>query len=142
MKAIGKFIMYAMLANSVVHANTLSTEEVWEKHIKAWNSRDVEQILEDYSPTSSIIVNNKIYRGAVEIGGLFEQLFSIFDQAKEHVIDTPTISDEVVYITWSARINTHAYPLGTDTFVIRSGKIQYQTIATNANLLKEGAKLD
>ncbi len=39
---------------------------------------------------------------------------------------------EVAYIVWSAETADNAYELGTDTFVVRDGKIVAQTFAAKA----------
>ena len=39
------------------------------------------------------------------------------------------VDEEIAYITWEA---LPWFPLGTDTFVIREGKIQYQTFAVRS----------
>jgi len=116
---------------------TSATQRVWDHHIVAWKSRDVEAILSDYTEESAIIVVNKVIRGRKAIGDLFRQLFDIFDKVDkpdDHQIDPATVVGKVVYITWRVKIGGVDYPFGTDTFVIDKGKIEYQTITSDPRL--------
>ena len=42
------------------------------------------------------------------------------------------IEGETAWITWTAETADNIYELGTDTFVVRDGKIQTQTFAVKA----------
>ena len=37
------------------------------------------------------------------------------------------VEGEVAYIAWSAETADNVYEIGTDTFVVRAGKITYQS---------------
>ena len=39
------------------------------------------------------------------------------------------VEGEVAYIVWSASSPKYDVPLGTDTFIVRDGKIMFQTFA-------------
>lgn len=106
------------------------TQEKWKRHIDAWNARDLDMILSDYSEVSVVIVNNKIHRGVNEIRALFAKLFDAFDRAKEHEIAPAVIQGRVIYITWRAIIDGRGELLGTDTFVVDEDQISYQTITS------------
>jgi ketosteroid isomerase-like protein len=108
-----------------------STAEVWQHHIDTWVARDLDGLLDDYAEESVMIVNNRVFVGKSEIRAVFRQLFSIFDRATKHVIDPAIVRGEIVYITWSVTVDGAEHPVGTDTFVIRGGKILYQTIAAD-----------
>jgi len=111
-----------------------STQEVWQHHINAWQARDLEGIVADYTPDAYVILNNDVYQGKAAIKGLFAKLFSTFDRATQHEIDPALVLGKLVYITWRAEIDQRAIPMGTDTFVIENGKITYQTITSNPKL--------
>ncbi|MCC7005534.1 MAG: nuclear transport factor 2 family protein [Ottowia sp.] len=110
--------------------STQATAVVWQRHIAAWDKRDLDAIMSDYAENTVLILNNKIYEGRTAVRKVFERLFQIFDQGKNK-IDTPIIKDRIVYITWhfSLRSNKTTF-FGTDTFVIENNAISYQTIAS------------
>jgi len=130
-RAITKILVALPLLFSLSSAKAAETSEVWQHHIDTWNARDVEGIVADYTEESVVIMVNKVYRGKKEIRELFVRLFDTFDGAEDHEIDPAFIIGKVVYITWRAKIEGIAIPLGTDTFVIEDGKILYQTITSN-----------
>jgi hypothetical protein len=109
-----------------------STEEVWNHHIDAWTQRNLDEIVADYDDQSVIVLNDKVFRGKAEIRGLFEDLLVAFDRATFHEIDPAIIEGNLVYIVWRTTIDGVDHPLGTDTFVIESGVIRYQTITADA----------
>lgn len=117
--------MASMLSGSV-HAQT---EDVWSHHIRAWESRDLDGIVSDYSDDSILILNNQVFRGPTAIRKVFAQLFSIFDHGSNR-IDTPVLIERIVYITWHFTPTGDSEFYGTDTFVIENGKIAVQTIAS------------
>lgn len=106
--------------------------QVWKDHIAAWEERDLEKILEDYSVDAIVLTNHRSYRGKAQIRDLFSQLYHIFDRANYHEIDPVVIPSQgdVIYLKWKAVIDGDLYPLGTDTFVFEQGKITSQTITS------------
>lgn len=118
-----------LLAETRLLTPTKTTAEVWQRHIDAWNQRNLSKIISDYDDESILILNGRIHQGPKQISEVFKSLFKIFDQGKNQ-IDPVVTQGRIVYITWnftSAGIETQ---FGTDTFVIEDGKIQVQTIAS------------
>ena len=113
-----------------------STEKIWNHHIQSWVQKNVNAIISDYSPNSKVILNGKIYEGKESISSLFYHLFELFGKAEEHIINPAIISDKIVYITWHTKIDGRNHPVGTDTFIIDSGKIEYQTITSDNYLFR------
>jgi len=126
-KIITAFGLVTLLGSSAGLA--ASTNEVWEHHIRAWEARSVDEIVSDYSDNSTLVLNNQIFKGRKQIAQGFTRLFEIFDNGTNK-IDTPTVFDRFVYITWNFTPNGKQEFFGTDTFVIEEGKIVLQTIAS------------
>ena len=122
-------VMFAMgwVMTSGLHAEGVS--DVWAHHIQTWNARDLNGLTSDYTEDSIVIVNNHVFKGTTAIRSAFEQLFNLFDHG-ENRIDTPTLVDRVVYITWHFTHENKSAFDGSDTFVIENGKIAIQTIAS------------
>ena len=125
------FLAVALMALARPVLATDTTQEIWTHHINAWNARDLDGIVSDYTEGAAVVMNNKVYRGTSEIRLLFNHLFKAFDQAKEHHIDPAVVTGKIVYITWNAKMGGVRYTVGTDTFVIDGGRIEYQTIFSN-----------
>ncbi|MCX6125063.1 MAG: hypothetical protein NTV34_10010 [Proteobacteria bacterium] len=104
MKQVVLSILVAVLttfSGSGAYASGTSkeTRDVCQHHSTAWTSRNVGEIVADYSEDSVVFLVNKVYRGKGEIRSLFLDLFKTFDRAKEHQIDPAFVIGKVVYIT-------------------------------------------
>jgi hypothetical protein len=121
-----------------------STEEAtvratWERHIDAWKRNSVVDIVADYNDQSIVIINDSIYRGRDEIGRAFATLFATFAKVAASAIDRIVIERSSVYLLWQSTLPSGQKVLGTDTFLIRNGVIEIQTITTDPvlwNLLR------
>lgn len=102
---------------------TEDTRAVVEHHEAALDAADVDEIMEDYTEDSVFISN---------LGGVMKGLDAIrvafsaaagpipgFEKLAEH------IDGEVANVTWKA----DGIAMGTDTFIVRDGKVAIQTVA-------------
>jgi hypothetical protein len=109
---------------------TPSTETVVQNHLQAARV-GVEALLQDYTDQSVLITHAATYRGLAEIRQFFTTLLKelpdgFFDALTMH---RQEVVGEVAYIHWEKR---PWVPLATDTFVVRNGKILYQTFTAYA----------
>ncbi|MBI4404082.1 MAG: nuclear transport factor 2 family protein [Deltaproteobacteria bacterium] len=74
-------ITITLFLGFIAHASTQGT---WQRHISAWNTRDLGAIVADYSETAHIILNNRVYRGKTQIRSLFQKLFGLFDMKADY----------------------------------------------------------
>ena len=105
---------------------TTSTEHVLQNHFDAARIGP-EAIMRDYTDDSVLITQDATYRGPAEIRQFFD---SLFGRLPEGFIDHATIerrevAGEVAYILWQAQPWIRR---ATDTFVVRDGKIRFQTV--------------
>ena len=88
----------------------------------------IDSVLSDYDQDSCIITQQATYRGLSEIRGFVTAFLTGlpngFNEAFK--VNKMEVVGEVAYITWESKPWS---PLGSDTFVIRDGKIRYQTLA-------------
>jgi hypothetical protein len=103
----------------------MSTEAVLRNHLRAAKV-GVDAVMQDYTDESVLITHDATYRGLAEIRHFFTALFNelpagFFDAMK---MNRQEIIGEVAYILWERKpIISRA----TDTFVVRNGKILFQT---------------
>ena len=108
----------------------LSTEGVMQNHLRA--ARDgVDAVMEDYADESVLVTPGATYRGRGEIRQFFNEFFKelpagFFDAFK---LNRQEVVGEHGYILWESR---PWVTLATDTFVVRNGKIRFQTYAAHA----------
>jgi hypothetical protein len=87
--------------------------------------------MQDYTDDSVLITHDATYRGLAEIRGFFTALMNhlpagFFEALK---MNRQEIVGEVAYILWEKKpIISQA----TDTFVVRDGKILFQTFTVGA----------
>jgi ketosteroid isomerase-like protein len=107
-----------------------TTQQVLEHHLKAFGTGDLDGILQDYTEDSGLFTPDGLLRGPGEMRPLFEAFFAEFAkpgasfEMKKQIVD-----GETAFIVWSAETADNVYELGTDTFVVRNGKIVTQTLA-------------
>ena len=109
-------------------SNAPSTRATLEHHIQAfWEGIDA--IMQDYTENSVVISPDATYRGLDEIRVFFiafaEGLPEGFRDAFK--VKRIEVTGELAYTLWEAK---PLVSLGTDTFVVRDGKIAFQTFAT------------
>ena len=107
-----------------------STQQVLDHHLQAFGSGDLEGILEDFEDGSIIIAPDGVHRTREEWTGFFSTLFAEFAKpGMSFNMDQLVVEGEIAYIRWSAETADNTYDLGTDTFLVRDGKIVTQTFA-------------
>jgi len=106
-------------------------KEVFEHHGQAIGAGDVDEILKDYTEQSILFTPEGPKKGLKALRPVFEVLVSKLmpPGGTEFQMKQMTIEGEIVYIAWSSSSKFADIPLGTDTFLIRNGKIVAQTFA-------------
>jgi hypothetical protein len=80
-----------------------------------------------------MIVPTGVLRGVHGIRPLFQALIDEFAKpGATFDLQQQVIQGDVAYIRWVAETADNTYELGTDTFVVRHGKIVVQTFAFKA----------
>jgi|ERR1017187_767545 hypothetical protein len=104
-----------------------STKEVIEHHLQAIGE-GIDSVLSDFDDNSCIIGQQGTYRGIDEIKAFFIAFINGLPEGfKDAFKVTKMVAEgEVGYIIVEAN---PWIPFGTDTFVIKDGKIKYQTFS-------------
>ena len=107
-----------------------STADVVNRHLKSFFDRDLTGVLSDYAPGAVLFTPAGPLEGADAIKSFFEGLIAEF-RKPESSFDMKVLSavGDYAYITWAADTADNVYELGTDTFVVRDGKIVVQSFA-------------
>ena len=108
----------------------MTTADVLGHHLQAFGAGSLEEIMKDYTAESKFVTPDGVIEGLdgirTALAGLFAEFGKPgmrFEMLKTHVVG------EVALIVWNAETADNVYELGTDTFVVRGGKIAYQTFA-------------
>jgi len=108
-----------------------TTRQVLEHHLGALAAGDLDAILSDYTEDSTLIGPEGAVTSTRAIRGFFASgLASLFKPGTyEFTMDAMHVAGDVAYIVWHASCASADIVLGTDTFLIRDGKIAVQTFA-------------
>ena len=107
-----------------------TTEAVVNNHLQRFFDGDLRGLLSDYAPNAVMIVPTGVLRGVDRIRPLFESLIAEFAKPGAMFdLQQQVVLDDLAYIRWVAETADNTYDLGTDTFVVRDGKILKQTFA-------------
>jgi ketosteroid isomerase-like protein len=105
-----------------------STKDVIDHHLKAFSERDLKGVLSDYAPSVVFFTQHGPLRGPDAIRPLFQTMIAEFAKPgaafnmKEQFVD-----GDYAYILWTGETADNVYELGTDTFIVRDGKIVAQS---------------
>jgi len=105
-----------------------STKDVIDHHLQSFGAGDLEGILSDYVPGAVLFTPNGPLRGVDELRPLFQAMIAEFAKpgAAFH-LKQQFVEGDHAYILWTAETADNVYELGTDTFVVRDGKIVAQS---------------
>ncbi len=132
--AAAAFIVAACTQNQPAQPTSsideLKTQEVLDHHLKAFIENDLEAVMADYTVESILITPDGTSRGLAEIRKNFEGAFAVLPKDSTTFNVTKTVvTQDIAYIVWNAKTPKLEWTLGTDTFIIRDGKIVQQTYA-------------
>jgi hypothetical protein len=107
----------------------MTTAEVVHHHLAAFGAGDVDEMLNDYTEESLLITANGTIAGLGPLREAFTGLLGglFVPGTYEFTMDAEHVEGDVAHIVWHATCASSDVPLGTDTFVVRDGKIAVQT---------------
>ena len=111
----------------------MSTQETLNHHLQSFGAGNLDGILSDYTDESVILTPDGALRGLKQIRPFFEAMLAEFAKpGASFSMGQTVLEGETAFITWSAETADNVYELGTDTFVVKNGKIAIQTFAAKA----------
>jgi len=107
-----------------------STQDVVNKHLKAFSERDLKGILADYAPGAVLFTPDGPLKGPDAMRPFFQSLIAEFGKpGSSFRMKHQAVDGDHAYIVWSAETADNVYELATDTFVVRDGRIVLQSSA-------------
>ena len=106
------------------------TKEILDHHWNTFQANDLDGVMADYTEESVLITPDKTVAGLKDLRDHFATVFTLFPKDSTTLrLDKSVINKDVAYIIWSAEAPKIDISYGTDTFIIRDGKIVRQTFA-------------
>ncbi len=116
----------------------MTTDEILDHHLKAFDDGDVDEILTAYDEASILITPQEVACGPVPIRRLFEMfLTEVLPPGSKFEVLVRHVVDGTAYIVWKAESEKYLFEMGTDTFVVRDGKIAVQTTVATGQSKEE-----
>ena len=107
------------------------TKDVLDHHLKCFGEGDLKGILSDYAPGAVLCTPVGPLRGADAIRQLFQVMITEFGKpGAAFSIKQYSVEGDYAYILWTAETADNVYEVGTDTFVVRDGKIVAQSFTS------------
>lgn len=107
-----------------------STRDVTDRHIECFFDFDLEGILSDYAPSAVLFTPDGPLKGLDEIRPLFQAMFAEFRRpGMTFSMKQLSVEGDYSYALWTAETADNVYEVGTDTLVVRDGKIVAQSFA-------------
>jgi ketosteroid isomerase-like protein len=107
-----------------------TTKDVLTHHLDTFGKGDLDGIMADYTAASRLFTPNGLLRGTGPIRELFVTLFTEFAKpGSSFEMLRQDVDGDTAYIVWKAETADNRYELGTDTFLVKDGKIVTQTFA-------------
>jgi len=107
-----------------------TTQDVLENHLKCFGEGNLEGILSDYAPGAILFTPDGPLRGRDQIRSLFTAMLAEFGKpGAAFSMRQQFVEGDYAFILWTAETADNVYELGTDTFVVRDGKITVQSFA-------------
>ena len=105
-----------------------TTKEVIDNHLKCFWDGDLNGILSDYAPGAVLFTSEGPLRGTDAIRPLLEAMIAEFGKpGSVFRMQHQSIEGDYGYILWTGDTADNTYEIGTDTFVVREGKIVAQS---------------
>jgi ketosteroid isomerase-like protein len=105
-----------------------STKDIIDHHLTCFGQGDLNGILSDYAPGAVLFTPDGQLKGIDTIKPLFQAMIAEFAKpGASFRLKQQFVEGEYAYILWSAETSENLYELGTDTFVVRNGKIVAQS---------------
>lgn len=115
-----------------MNTRTTDPEGVVRRHLQTFvEQQGLDAILSDYADDAWLLNEAITFRGKPAIRRFFADFIAALPPGAipAFALRNLRVEGEIAYITWSAG---RELPHGTDTFVVRNGKIVSQTVATYA----------
>ena len=114
----------------------MSTKEVLERHLKCFGDGDLAGLLSDYVPDTVVFRPNGfggsggVAKGPTALRAVFSIVLAEFARpGTRFELRQQAIEGDYAYIVWEAETAQNVYELGSDTFIVKDGKIVAQSIA-------------
>ena len=107
-----------------------STKDTLDHHVRCFGTGDLAGILSGYAPDAVLFTPDGPLKGRDAIAPFFAAMLAEFGKPGTAFRMThESIDGDYAYVLWTAETADNVYQPGTDTLVVRDGKILAQSFA-------------
>ena len=107
-----------------------STKDVLDHPLKCFGEGDLDGVLSTYAPGAVLFRADGPLKGADAMRPFFQAMIAELGKpVATFSVNQESVEGEYAYIVWSAETADNVCEIGTDTFVVRDGKILAQSFA-------------
>lgn len=105
-----------------------STHDVLGHHLQSFGDGDLDGVMEDFTDDSILFTPDGPLKGLAAIRDFFVGLLEEFGKPEmSFEMLRQSVEGDCAYLVWEAETADNVYEIATDTFVVRDGKIKYQS---------------
>jgi ketosteroid isomerase-like protein len=103
----------------------VDTRAILNHQYEAFGAGDADEVVKDFADDAILITAEQVFRGTAAIRAAYRELFAgpFKPGTYDFTLDAEHVEGDVAYITWRLTGATANITLGSDTFVVRNGKI-------------------
>src|SRR3981189_2857003 len=107
----------------------MDTRAILDHQYEAFSAGIAAEVIKDFAEDAVLIRADGVFEGTNAIQSAYKEMFAgLFKPGTyEFTLDTEHVVGDIAYIVWRANCATEEVLLGTDTFLVRNGKIVAQT---------------
>jgi SnoaL-like domain len=112
------------------NGDTAETREILAHHLECFGKLDLAGTMTDYADESRFFSHGGVLHGLDSIRKFYGTLFEEFEKpGMSFDLLQQEVDDDTAYIVWKAETADNLFEIGTDTFIVKNGKIVTQTFA-------------
>ena len=113
-----------------------ASREAIVRHLSSLQDNDLDALMSGYANDSVLITRFDTFSGHTEIKEFFTHLMKHFPKQKSRFeLDRLVVNHNLVYIVWHANTPSLEVSLGSDTYILKDGKIHRQTFVGDLNYI-------
>ena len=122
------------MINKSYTAHETSVLNVFQRHVAAFTSGDLDAVMSDFGPQSVVVTPDGVFEGLDRIRIVYRDLLAEFGNIERGDspglrVDVMHVCHDMLFITWNAETRNYVFPFGTDTFVCDGKRFTRQTIS-------------
>lgn len=108
----------------------VTAQTTLQHHLESLGNNDIDELMKDFTEKSEVWTPEGDIVGLKAISSFFSYAFTLFPKGSTRLdIKKMIVKGNKAYIFWDAESSIIKVPIGTDSFIIKDGKILWQTTA-------------